>query len=418
MKYLIIKKGKPLKGNINISGSKNAALPIMAASLLSKNKFTINNIPNLDDIKSMKELLQSLGVSVNKKNKSTILVASKLKSYKAHYNLVRKMRASFLVLSPLIARFNKAIVSLPGGCAIGNRPINLHLFGLKKLGVKIQIKDGYVYANAPKGLIGNYIDFPTVSVGATESIILATILSKGKSVINNAAKEPEVQDLCNCLNKMGANIKGIGNSRLIIKGVDQLKETNYSIIPDRIEAGTFIISALITRGKIKIINSKAEHLLFPLKILKKMGAKINIKNDIIIVDGKNSHLKPINIETEPYPGFPTDLQAQFMSLLVTVEGNSTIVESVFENRFMHVSELNRLGAKIIVKKDKSIIKGVKKLIGAPIMASDLRASVSLILAGLIAEGQTKINRIYHLDRGYEKIEDKLNPCGANIERKG
>ena len=418
MKQLIIKNGQPLTGEINVSGSKNAALPIMAASLLSNKNCLLTNIPDLIDIKSMSKLLESLGVSVDKKKSSILINALKLNSYRADYNLVRKMRASILVLGPLLARFQKAIVSLPGGCAIGTRPIDLHLFGMKKLGAKISIKSGNVIAEAPKGLFGNYIKLPSVSVGATENILLASTLSKGQTTIINAAREPEVQDLCYFLNKMGANIKGIGTNCLKIQGVKILGNVTHSVIPDRIEAGTFILSALITKGRLKINNATASHLTTPINILKKMGASITLKKSYILVDGKKSILKPAHIKTGPYPGFPTDLQAQFMSLLATIKGNSSIQENVFENRFMHVSELNRLGAIIKVKKDKSIIKGVKKLIGAPVMASDLRASVSLILAGLIAEGETKINRIYHLDRGYEKIENKLNPCGANIKRIG
>ena len=418
MKQLLIKKGKPLNGEIYVSGSKNSALPILAATLLSKKNCYLRNIPNLVDIQSMLKLLESLGVSVSKKKSKIILNASKLNSYRADYNLVRKMRASILVLGPLLARFRKAKVSLPGGCAIGNRPIDLHLFGMKNLGAKISIENGYVVAEAPKGLIANRIELPSKSVGASENIILAAVLAKGRSTIINVAREPEIEDLCNYLNSMGAKIKGVGTSRIEVQGTEILSTTNYSIIPDRIEAGTFLISALITRGKLKINNAIANHLTSPINILKKMGAKCTVRKKYIIVNGKKSFLKPAHIKTGPYPAFPTDLQAQFMSLLAIVNGNSSIQENVFKNRFMHVSELNRLGAIINVKKNKSIIKGVNKLIGAPIMANDLRASVSLVLAGLVAEGETKISRIYHLDRGYEKIENKLNNCGAKIKRIG
>jgi len=416
VKKLLIRKSSPLKGIIEVSGSKNSALPIMAASLLLNDKCLLKNIPNLADVNSMINLLESLGAKINKKKSYITINCSNLKNHKAEYNLVKKMRASILVLGPLLSRNQNAIVSLPGGCAIGTRPINYHLYGLKKLGAKISIKDGYVIAKAPNGLRGNTIELPRVSVGATENLLLASILAKGKTVIKNAAKEPEVQDLCNFLNMMGANIKGIGKKNIIIKGVKKLKSVKYSIIPDRIEAGTFIVAALITKGKLRINNIIIEHLQTPLKVLKKMGAKIKIQKNYIIVDGKNSQLFSSKIKTKPYPGFPTDLQAQFMCLFSLIKGKSYIEESVFENRFMHVSELNRLGAKIFVKNQNCKIEGVEKLIGAQIMASDLRASVSLVLAGLVANGETQIDRIYHLDRGYEKIENKLNPCGANIKR--
>ena len=416
MKKLLIKKSLPLRGSIEVSGSKNSALPIMAASLLLNDKCHLKNIPNLADVNSMINLLESLGAKIDKKKSCITINCSNLKSHKAEYNLVKKMRASILVLGPLLSRTQNAIVSLPGGCAIGTRPINYHLYGLKKLGAKISIKDGYVIAKAPNGLQGNTIVLPRISVGATENLILSAILAKGKTVIKNAAQEPEVQDLCNFLNIMGADIKGIGKKNITINGVKKLKSVKYSIIPDRIEAGTFMVGALITKGKLRINNIITEHLQTPLKILKKMGAKIKIQKNYIIVDGKNSNLVPSKIQTKPYPGFPTDLQAQFMCLFSLIKGKSYIEEKVFENRFMHVSELNRLGAKIIVKNEYCKIEGVEKLIGAEIMASDLRASVSLVLAGLVANGETKIDRIYHLDRGYEKIENKLNPCGANIKR--
>ncbi len=416
MKKLTIKGGQSLYGTIKVSGSKNASLPIMMSSLLSTKDCNFKNIPKLDDVKSMIILLKNLGVKISNNSSELTLNASNINKFRADYELVRKMRASILVLGPLLARFGKAIVSMPGGCAIGNRPINLHLFAMEKLGAKILIKNGYVYAEARKGLIGNKISLPSISVGATENILLAATLAKGKTIIENAAIEPEVQDLCNCLNKMGAKIKGIGTRNLIINGVKILGEVKHSIIPDRIEAGTFIIASLITKGTLKIINAQPTHLKYPIKVLLKMGAKISILNDVIKVNGKSSVLKPLNIKTSPYPGFPTDLQAQFMSLLATIKGNSSIQENIFENRFMHVGELNRLGASIYVKKDKSFIKGVKKLVGAQVMASDLRASVSLVLAGLVSKGETRISRIYHLDRGYEKIENKLNLCGANIKR--
>ena len=416
MEKLLIKKSSRLNGKIIVNGSKNSALPIMAASLLSNQDCILKNVPNLIDIHTMISLLKKLGVSCKIKDKKITLNASNIKNFKADYELVSKMRASILVLGPLLARTGRAVVSLPGGCAIGTRPINIHLFGMEKLGAKILIKNGYVYAEAKNGLKGNNIVLPSISVGATENILLATTLSKGISIIENAATEPEVQDLCKFLNNMGSIIKGIGTRRLIIKGKTKLKSVEHSIIPDRIVAGTFIIAALITKGNLIIENIITKHLDTPLRILKKMGANIKTNKNSIIVKGEKTKLKSINIKTNPYPSFPTDLQAQFMSLFTTIKGTSTIQENIFENRFMHVSELNRLGAKISVKKDKATIIGVKKLVGASVMASDLRASVSLILAGLVAEGETRVNRIYHLDRGYEKIENKLNPCGAIIKR--
>ena len=413
---LLVKKSKPLNGYINIDGSKNSALPIMAASLLTSKNCLLKNIPDLADINTMLILLKSLGVDYSYSSDHLLLKGSKKLKNFANYELVRKMRASILVLGPLLARTGSAKVSLPGGCAIGTRPIDLHLYALQKLGANIKIKNGYVYAEAKKGLKGNKIKFLTVSVGATENAVLASVIAKGKTIIENAAREPEVQDLCNFLNVMGAKISNIGKKTIIIEGVKNLKSVEYKIIPDRIVAGTFLIAGLITGGKLKIDNIIPEHLKYPIKILKKMGAKIQIGKNYILLKKSSINLKPIKIKTSPYPGFPTDLQAQFMTLLTIVRGKSHIQENIFENRFMHVSELNRLGANIKVKKDKSIIEGVKKLIGANVMASDLRASVSLILAGLVAEGKTVISRIYHLDRGYEKIEDKLNSCGSNIKR--
>ena len=416
MEKLIVKNSNRLNGIIKISGSKNASLPIMAATLLSTHECLIKNIPELEDIKTMINLLKNLGVKINKKGSAVKIDSSKLDNHRADYDLVRKMRASILVLGPLLARKKKAIVSLPGGCAIGTRPIDLHLFCMKKLGAKLVIKNGYVFAEAPNGLKGNKIVIPQVSVGATENIILASTLAKGRTIISNAATEPEIQDMCNFLNKMGAKIKGIGKRKIEIYGVKELKKVDYNVIPDRIVAGTFMIAALITKGNITIKDIIPEHLKDPIRILKKVGAEIKIKKNSLVIDGSKKNFKPVNIITKPYPGFPTDLQAQLMSLLVTIKGTSSIQEKIFENRFIHVSELNRLGAKIKLKKDKAYISGVKNLVGAPIMASDLRASVSLVLAGLAAQGKTTINRIYHIDRGYEKIENKLNSCGASIKR--
>tara|TARA_B100001123_G_scaffold248030_1_gene277024 strand:- start:920 stop:2173 length:1254 start_codon:yes stop_codon:yes gene_type:complete len=404
-----------LKGFINIPGSKNAALPIMACSILSNENLRLKNMPNLLDIKTMQKLLKSFGLNFYSDQDSLTLNSKNLVNNVADYNLVNKMRASILVLGPLLSRFKKVKISLPGGCAIGTRPINLHLFGLKKLGAKFFFEDGYIVAKIKDRLIGNIINFPTVSVGATENIIMAAVLAKGKTKIVNAAREPEIQDLVKCLNKMGAKIKGAGKKIIEIEGVSKLNQAEHSIISDRIVAGTYTIAAIMLNKNFVVKNVNPEHLIKPIKILKKMGANLIIgKNHIEI---KNSKLiKGINIETKPYPGFPTDLQAQMMALMSVISGKSKIKENIFENRFMHVSELNRLGANITVKNETAIIQGNNKLKGAQVMASDLRASVSLVIAGLYAKGCTTINRVYHLDRGYESIENTLGKCGPRIVR--
>ncbi len=415
MDKLIISGKKSLKGSINVHGSKNAALPIIVSSLLSNENLNLKNIPNVDDIKNMFKLLNSYGVKVNKSKNLITLNSRNLRNISADYDIVRKMRASVLILGPLLSRFGYSKISLPGGCAIGTRPIDIHLKGLSKLGVKFEIEKGFVIGKVNRKLTGNRIRLQFPSVGATENILMAAVMAKGETVIEQAAREPEIVDLGNCLISMGSKIKGLGSKKIYIQGVDNLYEANHKIISDRIVAGTFIILAVMINKKIEVKNINPEHLISLIKVLKNMGANLNLfKNSIIIKPSKK--LNSTKIVTAPYPGFPTDLQAQLMSLMCLVNGNSQIKETVFENRFMHVPELNRLGAKIKLIKDKAIIEGNQKFIGAQVMASDLRASVSLVLAALCSEGKTTINRVYHLDRGYEKIEDYLGKIGAKIKR--
>ncbi len=415
MDKLLITGKKNLKGDINVHGSKNAALPILVSSLLSSEDLTLSNIPNVDDINNMIKLLNGYG-AVIKKNKKLITINNKnIKNISADYDIVRKMRASVLILGPLLSRFGYSRISLPGGCAIGTRPIDIHLNGLEKLGVNFKIENGFVIGKVSKKLIGNRIKLPFPSVGATENILMASILAKGETVIQKAAMEPEIEDLGKCLISMGAKIEGLGTDKIYIQGVDSLCKAKHTIIPDRIVAGTFIILAVMLNTDIKIKSLNSDHLGSLIKILKNMGANIDVKKNLIKIKTSKS-LKGIKVVTEPYPGFPTDLQAQLMSLMTIVSGKSEIKETVFENRFMHVPELNRLGAKIKLHKDKALIKGNQKFRGAQVMASDLRASVSLVLAALCCEGQTVINRVYHLDRGYEKIEKYLGNLGAKIKR--
>ena len=417
--------GKPLSGTIVIGGSKNASLPVMCASLLTDEPLILGNVPHLADITTMANLLSQHGVEVSLEghddNEGHIgrvlsLHAKDINNTKAPYDLVRKMRASVLVLGPLLARAGEAEVSLPGGCAIGTRPVDLHLNGLRQLGANISVDGGYIYASAPKGLFGSRIIFPKVSVGATENLILASVLAEGKTVLQNAAKEPEINDLINCLNAMGAKIKGIGTSALTINGVDKLHGARHAIMPDRIEAGTYAIAAAITGGKINLSGARLNDITTAVDSLRLAGINIQRSPNGILVDRSNSELKSINIETAPYPGFPTDLQAQFISLMSVANGTSIVTETIFENRFMHVPELQRMGADITVDGGSAIVRGTRKLTGAPVMASDLRASASLVLAGLIAEGKTTVRRIYHLDRGYERLEEKLASVGAEIIR--
>ena len=416
MKKLVIKGKKEISGSISISGSKNATLPILAGSLLA-NSVELTNVPLVKDIFTMIELLKYIGIKVNIKNeKKKIEIKNKdTINTLAPYKLVKTMRAGVLVLGPLLTKYGKAKVSLPGGCAIGTRPVNLHLFALKKLGARIKIKGGYIIAEAPKGLTGAKIKFPSVSVGATENAILAAYGAKGKTILQNCAIEPEILDLILFLNKLGGNIKVFNRKIIILGSVSRKNKIKHKIIFDRIEAGTYLIAALMLAKKIvlKLINPKL--LKTEIQILRKVGAKIiTAKNSIIVF--KSKKLKKLNISTKPFPGFPTDLQAQLMVLMTQANGLSKIKENIFENRFMHVPELRRMGAKIEIKNQTAFIYGPTNLNGAEVMATDLRASVSLVLAGLVANNRTVINRIYHLDRGYEFLENKLKKCKAEIKR--
>ena len=404
-----------LKGQISISGSKNASLPILAATLLSNKKISLINIPKVKDIETMLLLLKSLGSSIEKNKKIINIRNNKQTKTFAAYSLVKTMRAGILVLGPLLAKFGKAKVSLPGGCAIGTRPVDIHLRALSKLGVKYKIIQGYVYANAPNGLIGANIRFSKISVGATENLIIAACFAKGKTILSNCAIEPEIKDLVNFLIKMGCNIKWISKRIVRIKGVTEVNELNYKVMPDRIEAGTYLIAAAMSEGSLKIKGIDPKIIRTEINILKKIGAKISEKKNEIFIKGSKK-IKNINIKTSPYPGFPTDLQAQMMVLLCRANKKSYIREEIFENRFMHVAELNRMGAKISINGNKATIEGNIKFEAAELMATDLRASVSLILAAIASKGRSIINRIYHLDRGYEDIEKKLKRVGVNIRR--
>ena len=415
MDKLIITGQKKLKGCIKVHGAKNAALPILISSLLSDQNLTLTNIPKVDDINNMLKLLKGYGSNIKNTNNSIILNNSNIKNISADYDIVRKMRASILILGPLLSRFGYSKISLPGGCAIGTRPIDIHLDGLTKLGARFKIENGFVIGSIKNRLKGNKIKLPFPSVGATENILMASVLADGDTVIENAAREPEIVDLGNCLIAMGAKIDCLGSKKIFIKGVSRLNEARHNIISDRIVAGTYIILATMLNSKFEVANFNPIHLESVICILKKMGCNLVVlENSIKILQSKK--LKPIKVVTAPYPGFPTDLQAQLMSLMCLIEGRSEIKETVFENRFMHVPELNRLGAKIKLKKDKAYIEGGQKFKAAQVMASDLRASVSLVLAALCAQGNTTINRVYHLDRGYEKIEKGIGKLGLKIKR--
>jgi len=414
MKSIYINGGRKLNGEVTISGAKNAALPILAAGLLCPGTHRVANVPYLADVTTLGKILQNMGISFERKDREIVLDSTELVKPEAPYDLVRTMRASVLVLGPLVARMGTARVSLPGGCAIGARPINLHLMGLEKLGATVEIEHGYVLAKAAR-LRGAHIYFDTVTVTGTENIMMAAVLAQGETVIENAAREPEVVDLANALIQMGARIEGTGTDIIRIQGVDALKPMDYTVMPDRIETGTFVIAAAITRGSILIKNCFPGHLDAVLAKVREAGAEImNIDGDIRVTG--QSVINPVNINTLEYPGFPTDMQAQFMSLMALAKGTSVINETIFENRFTHVAELRRMGADIQTEGRSAIVKGVPGLSAAPVMATDLRASASLILAGLAAEGQTVVSRIYHLDRGYEHIEEKLSALGADIKR--
>ncbi len=412
--------GVPLKGKIKISGAKNAALPLMAASLLSDEPLTLTNLPHLADIMTMTALLSQHGVKLTLTDTdggALAFDAANIYNLKAPYDIVRKMRASILVLGPLLARFGKAKVSLPGGCAIGTRPVDLHLSALEKMGAEITLKEGYIVASVPDRLHGAEIVFPKVTVGGTENLLMAATLAEGRTVLRNAAQEPEISDLANCLVKMGAKISGVGSSNLIIDGVDKLHAATHKVISDRIEAATYAIAAAITRGCIEMVDADMNDMAAVARVLVELGVEMKETENGFIANAEDAYLIGTDVMTEPYPGFPTDVQAQMMALLATASGASLITETIFENRFMHVPELARMGANINVHGSSSaIIRGVPKLYGAEVMATDLRASVSLVLAGLAAEGETIVNRVYHLDRGYEHLEEKLSACGAHIER--
>ena len=417
MQKLEIKGGRKISGTIIISGSKNATLPILASTILTNKKVTIKNIPLVKDVLTMAELLSTIGSAVKfdkKRKKIEIFNKKSLKTF-APYYLLKTMRAGVLVLGPLLAKYRIAKVSLPGGCAIGSRPINFHLDALKKMGAKIKIKNGYIFASAPNGLKGCAIKFPKISVGATENILIAACFAKGETKLRNCAVEPEINDLINFLKKLGCKIKQIGKRSINVLGVEELKSTVHRVIFDRIETGTYIIAAALTKGRLKIKNINPKLMSTEIRLLQKMGVDI-IKKKNYIIASRSKKLKGLNIVTKPYPGFPTDLQAQIMVLMTKAEGISTIKEGIFENRFMHVSELRRMGAQIEIKGNKAKIFGKSKLNGAELMATDLRASVCLVLAGLVPLNKTVVNRIYHLDRGYEKIENKLSKCGAQIKR--
>ena len=418
MDKIIVNGGCSLDGDIEISGAKNACLALMPAALLTEKPIILSNVPRLSDIDTMIQLLKSLGceIKTNKyKNVLTIYSGSNVKSI-APYDIVRKMRASILVLGPLLARFGIAKVSLPGGCAIGARPVNIHLDAFTKMGASLKLEGGYINAVAKKGLKSINFKFPFVSVGATANIIMAATLAEGETTLENCAREPEIIDLCYCLNRMGAKIVGIGNDTLKIKGVSNLKGNVHKVIIDRIEMGTYMLAPIIAGGTINIKNGDKSLLGTFISDVRNLGAKVECNKNGIKVTSPTHKINPIEIITEPYPGFPTDLQAQMMAVLTLADGTSKIEEKIFENRFMHASELIRMGAKIYFEGNTAIVKGVDKIKGAPVMATDLRASVSLILAGLAANGETIISRVYHLDRGYEFLEKKLTACGASIKR--
>ena len=417
MDKIRIRGGRPLSGEITIGGAKNAGLPLMAAGLLTDDRLTLTNVPVLADIHTMAALLEQHGVAVERPgNDGRVLsIGGAITNAEAPYDIVRKMRASVLVLGPLVARVGEARVSLPGGCAIGTRPVDLHLKGLEQLGATIRLDGGYVHAQAPRGLRGATIVFPFPSVGATENLLMAASLAEGRTVLANAAREPEISDLADCLVAMGARIEGIGTDRLTIDGVSRLHAATHAIIPDRIETGTYACAAAITGGRVHLRGARLDHLGALVRTLGEAGVEVTEERGGLTVARLNG-LHGADVMTEPYPGFPTDMQAQYMALMCVSDGAAMVTETIFENRFMHVPELNRMGARINVHGASAIVRGVPALSGAPVMATDLRASVSLVLAGLAATGETVVNRVYHLDRGYESVEQKLAACGADIER--
>ncbi len=418
--------GNRLNGTIPISGAKNAALPLMIASLLTDETLTLENVPRLADVNGLQRILVNHGVdyAVNGKRpgedalagQTVNLTARSITDTTAPYELVSKMRASFWVIGPLLARMRECRVSLPGGCAIGTRPVDLFLTGLAALGADIDVDAGYAVARAPKGLVGNRIEFPKVSVGATHTLMMAAALAKGETVLVNAAREPEIVDLAKCLTAMGAEIEGAGTATITIQGVDRLRGARHRVVSDRIEAGTYAMAVAMTGGDVLLENAEADLLGQPIEILRQVGAEIEETNRGLRVKRNGHGIVAADVETEPFPGFPTDLQAQFMALMTKAKGTARITETIFENRFMHVAELARFGARIHLDGQVATVEGVERLKGAPVMATDLRASVSLVIAGLAAEGETMVNRVYHLDRGFERLEEKIGRCGAEIER--
>ena len=416
MEKLLIKGGKSLRGTIKCAGAKNAALPMIAATILSSENVILKNLPYLQDITTMFELLGSMGAKiVLNENMDFDISSNNLDDTEARYELVKTMRASILVLGPLVARYGRARIALPGGCAIGSRPVNFHLDALEQLGAKIILRNGYIEATANE-LVGTKIKFDGITVTGTENIMMAACLAKGTTYLTNVAKEPEIEDLANLLNAMGADVQGAGTDEIVINGVSNLNGTSFSIPADRIEAGTYLVAAAVTKGNVNVDGINPERLSKVIQKLEESGADISMTNNSIALSMENSELKPVDITTAPFPEFPTDMQAQFSVMNAIANGTSNIYETVFENRFMHIQELNRMGCDIEINGNQAVIKGVKSLYGAEVMATDLRASASLILAGLCAEGQTTVSRIYHIDRGYERIEEKLNYLGAEILR--
>ena len=417
MEKLLIRGKKELNGEIVASGAKNSALPILAASLLADSPLKVSNLPHLNDITTMIELLGSMGLDIALSEDMDVLVdASTIKNLNARYELVKTMRASILVLGPLLTKFHRAKVALPGGCAIGSRPVNLHIQAMREMGADIVLENGYIKAKTKGRLKGANISLDPVSVGATENILMAASLADGLTTINNAAKEPEVVDLAECLKKMGAEIEGHGTDRIVINGVKTLLGCDFSVMPDRVETATYLTAVAMTGGKIKIKRARPNSVSSVVNKLREAGAVVESGEDWITLEMNNSRPKATSLSTGPYPSFPTDMQAQFIALNSIAEGTATVTENIFENRFTHVQEIARMGGKITLKGNTAIIEGIKSLIGAPVMATDLRASASLVLAGLVADGATEIDRIYHIDRGYERIEEKLNILGADIER--
>ena len=418
MDSIIVRGNGPLKGQIPIAGAKNACLTLMPATLLSEEPLTLTNAPRLSDIKTMAALLESVGAEVTSLQDGKVLAMSShdLTSSHADYDIVRKMRASNLVLGPLLARTGHAEVSLPGGCAIGARPMDLHIFGLEKLGAEIELREGYLHAKAPRGLKGAEIDLAFASVGATENILMAATLARGSTVIRNAAREPEIVDLATCLRAMGAQIEGDGTSEIVVQGVDRLHGATHPVVADRIELGTYMLAPAFCGGEVECLGGRLDLVGAFVEKLHDAGIDVEETKAGLKVARRNGRVKAVDITTQPFPGFPTDLQAQMMALLSTAEGTSVLEEKIFENRFMHAPELMRMGAEIEVHGGTATVHGVDRLKGAPVMATDLRASVSLILAGLAAEGETVVSRVYHLDRGYERVEEKLGNVGAHIER--